>query len=302
MLRSLDAILAAAQAQGGSKRIAVAAAQDPEVISAIKGACDLGIATATLVGDADSIRQAAQTVGFDLAEVEIVDEPNQVQAARKAVELVRKGKAQMVMKGLLNTADILRAVLDKEIGLRTGRVLSHVAIMEPQGYGRLLLMTDGGMNIAPDLKQKAQMIENAVGVAQKLGMTCPKVAVIAAFEQVNPDMPATVEAALLAKMADRGQIKNCIVDGPIALDGAVSVEAAAHKGMQSPVAGQADILLVPVIEVGNAIYKTLVYLGHGRVAGVIAGAAAPIILTSRSDSPQAKLYSIATAVLMAEGA
>lgn len=300
MLKSLDAILAAAQAKGGSKTIAVAAAQDPEVISAIKGAYDLGIATAILVGDADGIRQAAQAVDFDLTQVEVVDEPNQVQAARKAVELVRNGKAQMVMKGLLNTADILRAVLDKEIGLRTGRVLSHVAIMEPQGYGRLLLMTDGGMNIAPDLKQKAQMIENAVGVAQKLGMSCPRVAVITAFEQVNPDMPATVEAALLAKMADRGQIKNCIVDGPIALDGAVSPEAAAHKGMQSPVAGQADILLVPVIEVGNVIYKTLVYLGHGRVAGVIAGAAAPIILTSRSDSPEAKLHSIATAVLMAE--
>lgn len=300
MLKSLDAILTAAQAKGGSKTIAVAAAQDPEVISAIKGAYDLGIATAILVGDADGIRQAAQTVDFDLSQVEIVDEPNQIQAARKAVELVRNGKAQMVMKGLLNTADILRAVLDKEIGLRTGRVLSHVALMEPQGYGRLLLMTDGGMNIAPDLKQKAQMVENAVGVAQKLGISCPKVAVITAFEQVNPDMPATVEAALLAKMADRGQIKNCIVDGPIALDGAVSPEAAAHKGMQSPVAGQADILLVPVIEVGNVIYKTLTYLGQGRVAGIIAGAAAPIILTSRSDSPEAKLHSIATAVLMSE--
>lgn len=300
MLTSLDAILAAAQAKGGSKKIAVAAAQDAEVISAIKGAYESGLATAILVGDGDGIRQAAQAVDFDLNQVEIVDEPNQVQAARKAVELVRSGKAQMVMKGLLNTADILRAVLDKEIGLRTGRVLSHVAIMEPQGYGRLLLMTDGGMNIAPDLKQKAQLIENAVEVAQKLGISCPKVAVIAAFEQVNPDMPATIEAALLAKMADRGQIKHCIVDGPIALDGAVSPEAAAHKGMQSPVAGQADILLVPVIEVGNVIYKTITYLGQGRVAGVIAGAAAPIILTSRSDTPEAKLHSIATAVLMAE--
>ncbi|HBK84954.1 MAG TPA: phosphate butyryltransferase, partial [Firmicutes bacterium] len=181
-------------------------------------------------------------------------------------------------------------------------VLSHVAVMEAPGYGRLLLMTDGGMNIAPDLKQKAQMIENAVTVAHKLGIECPKVAAIAAFEQVNPAMPATVEAALLAKMADRGQIKHCIVDGPIALDGAISPEAAAHKGMQSPVAGQADILLMPYIEVGNAMYKTLVYLGHGRVAGVVAGAAAPIILTSRSDTPQAKLHSIAIAVLMAEGA
>lgn len=302
MLTSLDAILAAAQAKGGSKTIAVAVAQDPEVIAAIKGAYELGIATAILVGDADGIKLAAEEVGFDLAQVEIKDEPNPIKAARKAVELVHNGQAQIVMKGLLNTADILRAILDKEIGLRTGRVLSHVAIMEPQGYGRLLLMTDGGMNIAPDLKQKAQMIENAVSVAHKLGMECPKVAAIAAFEQVNPAMPATMEAALLAKMADRGQIKHCIVDGPIALDGAISPEAAAHKGMQSPVAGQADILLMPYIEVGNAMYKTLVYLGHGRVAGVVAGAAAPIILTSRSDTPQAKLHSIAIAVLMAEGA
>lgn len=301
MLKNLDAILAAAQAKGGNKVLAVAAAQDPEVMAAIKGAYDLGLATAVLVGDSRQIQQAADAVGFDLSQAKIVDEQSPVQAARKAVELVRKGQAQMVMKGLLNTADILRAVLDKEIGLRTGRVLSHVAIMEPQGYGRLLLMTDGGMNIAPDLMQKTQMIQNAVEVAHKLGMSCPKVAIIAAFEQVNPDMPATVEAALLAKMADRGQIKNCIVDGPIALDGAVSPEAAAHKGMQSPVAGQADILLVPFIEVGNVLYKTLTYLGHGKVAGIIAGAAAPIILTSRSDSPQAKLHSIATAVLMAEG-
>jgi phosphate butyryltransferase len=251
-----------------------------------------------LVGEAAKIRQAAEQVGLNLDGVEIVDEQSPIAAARKAVQLVSSGQAQMLMKGLVNTADIMRAVLDKEIGLRTGRVISHVAIMEPKGYGRLLLMTDGGMLIAPDLQQKAQMIENAVGIARKLGNELPKVAVLAAFEQVNPDMPATVDAALLSKMAERGQIKHCIVDGPIALDGAVSKEAAAHKGMQSPVAGEADILLVPVIEVGNVMYKTLVYLGGADVAGVIAGAAAPIILTSRSDTHQAKLYSIATAVLM----
>lgn len=300
MLKSLDAILAAAQAKGGSKTIAVAVAQDPEVMAAIKSAYNSGIGTAILVGDAVGIEQAAQEADFDLTGVKIIDEPDFVLAARKSVALVKSGEAQMLMKGLINTADILRAVLDKEVGLRTGRILSHVAIMEPQGYGRLLLMTDGGMIIKPDLKQKAQMIENAVEVAHTLGVELPKVAVVTAFEQVNPDMPATIDAALLAKMADRGQIKNCIVDGPIALDGAVSAAAAAHKGMQSKVAGQADILLVPVIEVGNAIYKTLVYLGQGRVAGIIAGAAAPIILTSRSDSPEAKLFSIATAVLMAE--
>lgn len=298
MIKSLQEIVAAAKAKGGSKAIAVAVAQDTEVLAAIKDAIELGLATAILVGDAGKIEQAAAAVGLNLQGLEIVDEPNQVQAARQAVELVSSGRAQMLMKGLVSTADIMRAVLDKEIGLRTGRVISHVAIMEPKGYGRLLLMTDGGMLIAPDLKQKAQMIENAVDVARKLGNELPKVAVITAFEQVNPDMPATIDAALLAKMAERGQIKHCIVDGPIALDGAVSKEAAAHKGMQSPVAGEADVLLVPVIEVGNVMYKTLVYLGGAEVAGVIAGARAPIILTSRSDTHQAKLYSIATAVLM----
>lgn len=298
MIRTLQDIVTAATAKGGKKTIAVAVAQDTEVLAAIKEATSLGLAAAILVGDGPKIEQAAIAVGLNLQSVEVINEVNPVVAARKAVELVSSGHAQMLMKGLVNTADIMRAVLDKEIGLRTGRVISHVAVMEPRGYGRLLLMTDGGMVIAPDLKQKAQMIENAVEVARKLGISCPKVAVITAFEQVNPDMPATVDAALLAKMAERGQIKNCIVDGPIALDGAISMEAAAHKGMQSPVAGEADVLLVPVIEVGNVMYKTLVYLGGAEVAGVIAGAAAPIILTSRSDTHQAKLYSIATAVLM----
>lgn len=298
MLKSLQEVLVAAKAKGGNKVIAVAVAEDKEVLSAIKDAIELGLATAILVGDAEKIALAAVAVGLDLQGVEVIDEARPVFAARMAVSLVSSGRAQMLMKGLVNTADIMRAVLDKEIGLRTGRVISHVAVIEPRGYGRLLLMTDGGMVIAPDLQQKAQMVENAVGVARKLGNECPKVAVITAFEQVNMDMPATVDAALLAKMAERGQIKNCIVDGPIALDAAVSKEAAAHKGMQSPVAGEADVLLVPAIETGNVMYKTLVYLGGAEVAGVIAGAAAPIILTSRSDTPKAKLYSIATAVLM----
>lgn len=300
MLRSLKEILEAAKQKGGKKTIAVAVAQDVEVLSALKDAYEMGLATPILVGDAEKIKAAAQEVDFDISACEVVDEKNSVQAARAAVALVSSGKAQMLMKGLVSTADIMRAVLDKEIGLRTGRVLSHVALMEAKGYGRLLLMTDGGMIISPDLKQKAQMIENAVTVARSIGIAKPKVAIITAFEQVNPDMPATIDAALLAKMADRGQIKDCIVDGPIALDGAVSKEAAEHKGMKSPVAGEADILLMPVIEVGNVMYKTLVYLAGAEVAGVITGAAAPIVLTSRSDTHQAKLYSIATAVLMAK--
>ncbi|NLY54684.1 MAG: phosphate butyryltransferase [Firmicutes bacterium] len=299
MITSLEEVLAAAVDKGGDKMIAVAAAHDKDVLAAIKEAYRIGLATAILVGDAERVHRIAAEIDFDLDKIRVIHEPDPVAAARAAVRLVRRGEAQMLMKGLVNTADILRAVLDKENGLRTGRVLSHIAIMEALGYGRLLLLTDGGMNIAPDLKQKAQLIANAVDVARCLGIDCPKVALITAFEQVNPDMPATIEAALLAKMADRGQIKHCIVDGPIALDGAVSVEAAAHKGIQSPVAGQADILLVPTIEVGNAIYKTLVYLGGGCIAGIVAGAAAPVILASRADTSQVKLYSIAAAVLTA---
>jgi len=299
MITSLEEVLAAAVDKGGDKMIAVAAAHDKDVLAAIKEAYRIGLATAILVGDAERVHRIAAEIDFDLDKIRVIHEPDPVAAAREAVRLVRRGEAQMLMKGLVNTADILRAVLDKENGLRTGRVLSHIAIMEALGYGRLLLLTDGGMNIAPDLKQKAQLIANAVDVARCLGIDCPKVALITAFEQVNPDMPATIEAALLAKMADRGQIKHCIVDGPIALDGAVSVEAAAHKGIQSPVAGQADILLVPTIEVGNAIYKTLVYLGGGCIAGIVAGAAAPVILASRADTSQIKLYSIAAAVLTA---
>lgn len=300
MLNSLEAVLTAATEQAGKKTIAVAMAEDREVLLAVKEAYSRGLAEAILVGDRERIAQVAQNLEFDLEGMAIEQASTPQAAARRAVSLVREGRAQMVMKGLLNTADILRAVLDKEVGLRTGRVLSHVAVLEAQGYGRLLLMTDGGMNIAPDLNEKAQLIENAVAVAKKLNIPCPKVAVLAAFEQVNTGMPATMDGALLSKMADRGQIKGCIVDGPIAFDGAVSVAAAAHKGMSSPVAGQADILLVPTIEVGNAIYKTLVYLGGGKIAGVIAGAQVPVILTSRSDSPEAKLYSMALAVLMSQ--
>ncbi|MGI6357321.1 MAG: phosphate butyryltransferase [Bacillota bacterium] len=298
MLNSLEAILSAAVAKGGSKVLAVAKAEDREVLSAIKDARELGLATAILVGEQPQIESIALEVGLDLEGIEVIHATEARQVARTAVELVSSGRAQILMKGLVSTGEIMRAVLDKQIGLRSGRVISHVALLEPPGYGRLLLMTDGGMVIAPDLQQKAQMIENAVMVARKLGNECPKVAVIAAFEQVNPDMPATTEAALLAKMADRGQIKHCLVDGPIALDGAVSKEAAEHKGMVSPVAGEADILLMPMIEAGNVMYKTIVYLSGGQVAGVIAGAAAPIVLTSRADTHQAKLYSIATAVLM----
>lgn len=298
MLKNFSEVLAAAK-QGPRRKIAVAVAQDADVLSAIKDAQEAGIAEAILVGDAEKISSIAKEISFDITSVEIINEADNVQAAKIAVSLVREGRAQMLMKGLIGTADILRAVLDKENGLRTGRVLSHVAVLEVPTYHKLLFMSDGGQNIAPDLKQKAEITQNAVDIARALGIETPKVAAIAALELVNPKMQATVDAAELQAMAERGELKNCIVHGPIAFDGAISAEAAKHKGIKSEVSGEVDVLVVPYIEVGNVLYKTLVYLANAKVAGLIAGAAAPIVLTSRSDSHEAKLLSIACASVAA---
>lgn len=288
------------QAKNVTKQtLVVAAAEDSEVLGAVSEAVKLGIVDAILVGDEKKISDIANSEGYDITGCKVVNEPNKITAARKSVEMVSKGEANLVMKGLLGTADILRAVLDKEIGLRTGRVLSHVAVLEIPSYDRLFLLTDGAMNIAPDLSQKAQIIQNAVNVAHSIGIEIPKVAPLAAVELVNPDMQPTLDAANLSKMADRGQIKGCIIDGPLALDNAVSLEAAEHKGIVSPVAGSADILMVPNIEAGNVLYKSIVYFAKAQTAGIIAGAKAPVVLTSRSDTHEAKLNSIALGVLVA---
>lgn len=299
MMRSFRDVLQAAQ-QGRPSRIAVAVAEDEDVLLALADAYRHGLAQAALVGDRDKIKAAAVRAGIELGGFDIVHEPDAKAAARQAVALVSSGQAQLVMKGLISTADILRAVLDKEIGLRTGRVLSHVAVMEIDGYDRLMLLTDAAMNIAPDVSQKAQIVQNAVIVAKALGIKQPKVAPLAAVEVANPDMPATLDAAILAKMADRGQLKGCLIDGPLALDNAVSPEAARHKGITSPVAGMADILLAPNIETGNALYKSVVYFAKAQIGGIIAGAKAPVILTSRADSPQTKLNSIALGVIVSQ--
>lgn len=298
MIKNFAQVLEAAK-QGPRRKIAVAVAQDNEVLAAIRDALDAGIADAILVGDADKIRAIAHEKKYNIDQLEIINVPDNIEAAKVAVSLVREGRAQMLMKGLIGTADILRAVLDKENGLRTGRVLSHVAVLEVPTYHKLLFMSDGGQNIAPDLAQKAQILQNAVDMARALGVETPKVAPICAVEVVNPKMQATVDAAELKAMAERGELTNCIVSGPIAFDGAISAEAAAHKGMKSDVAGDVDVLLMPYIEVGNVLYKTLVYLANAKVAGLISGAAAPIVLTSRSDSPEAKMLSMALASVIA---
>jgi len=204
----------------------------------------------------------------------------------------------IVMKGLVSTSIVLKAILDKEIGLRTGNVLSHVAVFEIEGYDRLFIITDAAMNIAPDLQQKAQIIENSVQVAKALDMDLPKVALICAVEKVNSKMQATLDAEELVKMEHEGKITDCELGGPFALDNAISIEAAKHKGIDDPIAGNADILMVPYIEAGNVLYKSIVYFAKARNAGIVVGAKAPIVLTSRADSHEAKLNSIALGVLM----
>lgn len=298
MIKSFDEILRVAR-ERGPKTIAVAVAQDVEVLSAVNGARAMGIAEAILVGDKEEIAGAARECGVDIGKFEMLDIKDKSEACRRAVELVSTGKAHIVMKGLVDTSLILKAVLDEKIGLRTGNVLSHVAVFDVPGYDRLFYVTDAAMNIAPDLQQKKQIIENAVQVANALGNDNPKVAMLAAVEKVNPKMQATVDAAEIVRMNEAGELKGCLVGGPFALDNAVSVEASKHKGITHPVAGYADILMVPVIEAGNMLYKSMVFFARAKNAGIIVGAKAPVVLTSRADSDEAKLNSIAIGTLMA---
>ena len=283
------------------KTLAVAVAQDEPVLEAVKAAKDKGIADAILVGDKPKIEEVATKIDMDLTEFEIIHEEDVKKAALKAIELVSSGAADMVMKGLVDTSTFLRSVLNKEVGLRTGKLMSHVSVFEIEGIDRLILLTDAAFNTYPDLKQKVQIINNSVMVAKACGIENPKVAPICAVEVVNPDMPATVDAALLSKMSDRGQIKGCIVDGPLALDNAISEEAAHHKGVTGLVAGKADILLLPNIDVANVMYKSLTYTAPTKNGGILVGTSAPVILTSRADSFETKVNSIALAALVSEG-
>ncbi|MFW6437622.1 MAG: bifunctional enoyl-CoA hydratase/phosphate acetyltransferase [Armatimonadota bacterium] len=299
MMKTLDEIVEAVRNRP-IKTVAVAVAEHESVLSAVKQAAEWGIAEAVLVGDRDEIAAAAEKAELDLTDVSVVHEDSDLSAAATAVSLVSSGKADILMKGQIHTDDFLRALLDKERGLRSGHVMSHVFILETTHLGRLTLVTDGAMNIAPDLVQKADIILNAVYLAQLLGVGNPNVGVLAATELVNPQMQATVDAAVLSKMSERRQFPCCEIDGPFALDNAVSEVAAEIKRIPGDVAGNCDVLLVPNIEAGNMLAKSFVYLAQGRVAGVLVGASAPVVLTSRADSAEAKLYSIATAMLMAD--
>lgn len=283
----------------GPKILSVAAAEDEDVLKAIKAATEETIVIPILVGDKEKIEEIAKSIDFDISNIEIIHKKEKIDAARTATELVSSGKADILMKGLVDTATILKQVLDSDIGLRTEKIISHVAVFDMPTYHKIFIVTDAAMNIAPDLNQKKEIIENAVDLARSLDIEMPKVAVIAAKEKVSKKMIATVEAKELADMNKNGEIKNCIVDGPLALDNAVSKESAKIKGIESQVAGDADILLVPDIEAGNVLYKSLTFLGNAKSAGLIVGTSAPIVLTSRADNEEAKLNSIALAVLKA---
>lgn len=283
---------------GKPRRIAVAAAADEPVLEAVKEAVSMGLANADLVGDETKIRDIAAKIGLDLEQVHIIHEPDEKSAAMTAVKLVHDKKAQVLMKGMISTADFLRAVLNKESGLRAGKTLSSVVVAKTPQIDRFLLMTDGGMVMYPTLEEKVHLLKNVLPVCKALEIDAPRVAAVCAVEVVNPAMQSTLDAAALALMSQRGQLKGMVVDGPLAMDNALSEAAALHKGIKSPVAGKADVVLMPDIEAGNIMYKTMVYTGGAETSALIMGASAPIVMTSRADSSAAKLNSIAVALLV----
>ena len=270
--------------------------------TALAGALEAGqkgLIAPILVGPAGKIEGVAKAGGMDLHHAEIVDAPHSHAAAEKAVQLVRDGRAELLMKGSLHTDELLSAVVAKETGLRTARRISHVFIMDIPTYHKLLVVTDGAINITPGLEDKADICQNAIDLAESLGLKNPKVAILAAVEEVTSKMPSTIDAAALCKMADRGQIKGGILDGPLAFDNAISKSAAETKGIHSSVAGDPDILLVPDLEAGNILAKQLTYLAGAESAGLVLGARVPIILTSRADSVRSRIASCAVAMLVA---
>jgi phosphate butyryltransferase len=285
---------------GKIKRVAVACGQDPDIIDALARAVNEKLAVAILIGDRKKTEDLAKEHKIDPKIFTLIDEPDYKKAALKAVEMVKKGEADVLMKGLIDTAVYARAYLDKENGLLTGATVSHVGVFETPNYPRLLIVTDAAQIPYPDFGQKVEMVNHAVAVAKKLGIETPKVAVLTATEKVNPKWPCSLEAAQLAKMCDRGQIKGCIIDGPLSMDAAVSPECAAGKGIKSPVAGYADILVTPDIQAGNILYKCMTQLAGATVAAMVIGPSAPVVLTSRTDTDDSKFYSIVLAVLMAK--
>jgi len=297
MIRRLQELVDLAQ-QNPPTRVAVAAAAHKLVLESLQRAVQLGLIVPLLVGREEDIRAEAEAIGWELKNEQIVSTPTNKAAATAAVALVREGEAQVLMKGYLHTDEMLHAVLQHDTGLRTDRLLSHVFVLEVPTYHKLLLITDAAININPDITQKAAITQNAVDLARRLGVEQPKVAALSSVETINPNIPSTVHAACLSKMAERGQIKGAIVDGPLAFDNAISAEAARDKGIVSPVSGEVDVVVVPDLDAGNILSKNLEYLASAKMAGIVVGASVPVVLTSRSDPPRARVYSLALAGLL----
>ena len=293
MIKNFDELKKTVQASQRVK-VAVASAEDMDVINVSSQCQDL--ADFIFIGDAKKIEGLFKETGKHV-NGEIIDMPDHAEAAAKAVQLVKTGKAQNLMKGLLHSSIFLKAILNKETGLNKGKLMSQISVFEKTDG--LQLLTDCAINVKPELDEKKQIIENAVELARALGIEVPKVALLAAVEVVNPDMQTTVDAALLTVMAQHGQIKNCVVDGPLAFDNAVDADAAKHKGIGGPVAGHADILVVPNLEVGNMLSKSLVFWAKKKVAAAMIGAGIPVIFTSRTESPENKILTVALASYLA---
>lgn len=297
ILETLDKLVDIA-VQKGRMKLVVAVAQDEDVLKAVKSAVQHNIIVPILVGDKEEIYISAEEAGFDISGVEVIHEHDKNHACERAVRLVREANADILMKGLVSTGQLVKAILDKEFGLIKGNLLSHLAFFESPYYHKILCITDAALNINPDFNEKVSIIRNAVETYHKLGISNPHVAILAPVETVNPKMEATIHAAMLTQMQRRKQIEGCIIDGPLALDNAISAEAARHKGLESDVAGNADILLTPDLNSGNMLYKSLNFLGGAVCAAIVAGAVVPVVLTSRADQDRSKFLSIALAAAM----
>lgn len=291
-LKNFQELIAKVQNNDSKKRVAVAAAHDEHTLEAVFRAAKDKLVEPVLIGDKEKIKKILKNLDVEFDEDSIISTNSDQEAAEKTVELVNENKADFIMKGKLQTADLLKAVVNKEKGLRTGKVMSHVAILEVPTYHKLISITDGGMMMYPDVEEKKQIIENAVDVFLSMGYECPKVAVLAAVETVNPKMPETVDADMLKKMNQDGVIKNCLVEGPISVDLTLNKESAEIKGFNSPVTGDADILIAPNITTGNIMSKAILELAHGKMAGMIVGAKVPVVLTSRGATSEEKYLSL----------
>lgn len=294
ILTKLDEIVKIA-VEKPTQRLAIAASADIHVLEAVKMATEMNIITPVFFGDKNETLRFANEIGFDISGFQLVDQSDPGLAAEEAVKAISGGNADILMKGMVSTAPLLKAVLNKEFGLKKRDVLSHLAIFQTSFYHKLLGVTDAAMNIVPGLEEKKSILENAVEVFRSLGVELPKVAALGPLEVVNEKILSTVDAAQLKSLNIQGKINSCLVDGPLALDNAVSLKASSLKGIHSEVAGDADILLTPDLNSGNILYKSLIFLSDGLSAAVILGARVPVVLTSRADSEQSKLYSIALA-------